>query len=304
MIPISLKKAMPGISPSTKKYPLVLIGVLLFSGLFFSAVSPETPARTIYNKMINALEANTGSVYLMHSLERIVHNKDMNEEEIFTKVNVHPIKVYLKIISGANKGTEILFVDGENNNKALVNPGKFLPDIHLSPSGSMMVKNEHHTIVTSGFMLVDAIMKASVKKMDAHGKFDSNFRYEGDVTWNGRSCFKIVIDDDSWTYTTYVAQKGETMSTIALKRLIPEYSLMELDGIKSFDEDLGGKTLKLPNGYAKKTVLYIDKANYYPVCQEMSDEKGVFERYEYKNLIVNPAFKPDEFTRDFSEYKF
>jgi len=287
------------------KYLLSLTILFFYGWICLSAVShPETQARIIYNKMIAALDANTGSTYLMHSNERLVHSKDMNDEQIFTKVNARPLKVYLKVITGGNKGTEILYIDGEDNNKALVNPGKFLPDLHLSPSSGLMVKNEHHTLVKSGFAFINAVMKTSVRRMDERGKFDSNFKYEGEVTWNGRSCYKIVIDDDSWTYTTYVAHSGETMSSISLKRLVPEYSLMELDGIKSFEEDLGDKALKLPTVYAKRTVLYIDKANNYPVYQEMSDENGVFERYEYQNLVVNPTYKADEFNRDFADYKF
>jgi outer membrane lipoprotein-sorting protein len=45
-----------------------------------------------------------------------------------------------------------------------------------------------------------------------------------------------------------------------------------------------------------KTVLYIDKETNFPIYQEMSDEKGVFEKYEYSNLVVNPIFKADDFS--------
>jgi outer membrane lipoprotein-sorting protein len=79
---------------------------------------------------------------------------------------------------------------------------------------------------------------------------------------------------------------------------------MDLNGLKHFDDNVAGKTLKVPTSYAKRTVLYIDEQINFPIYQEMSDEKGVFEKYEYSNLNVNPVFKADEFSETFSEYKF
>jgi len=114
----------------------------------------------------------------------------------------------------------------------------------------------------------------------------------------------LVIDDPTFTYTTYTAKKGENMFTVAAKFLVPEYSMVELDGVKNFEEDLGGKVLKIPTSYARKTVMYVDKENFFPVFQEVSDDKGIFERYQFFNLLVNPSFKPNEFTEDFPEYNF
>lgn len=94
------------------------------------------------------------------------------------------------------------------------------------------------------------------------------------------------------------------MYTLSQRLLIPEYSITELNGIKNFDEDLSGKTLKVPSSYAKKSTFYIEKATNLPIFQEMLDDKGVFERYEFFNVVVNPTFKADEFTEDFSGYDF
>jgi outer membrane lipoprotein-sorting protein len=74
--------------------------------------------------------------------------------------------------------------------------------------------------------------------------------------------------------------------------------------VKGMDDDLGGKTLKVPSSYAKKSVLYIQKDTKIPVYQEMSDDKGLFEKYEYRDVVVNPKFADDEFTTSFSDYRF
>jgi outer membrane lipoprotein-sorting protein len=49
-----------------------------------------------------------------------------------------------------------------------------------------------------------------------------------------------------------------------------------------------------------KRYLYIDEANSFPIYQEMNDDKGLYEKYEYNGLKVNPTFAGDEFTEEFS----
>ena len=208
------------------------------------------------------------------------------------------------MVSDPNKGTEILFVKGERSDKALVNPGKFLPTVKLAPTSSLLTKDQHHTLVSAGFVFLGKVVAEGIRKADEQKKFDTVFKYVADVTWNGRKCYKVTVEDPTWKWTTYKAAKGETMVSIGAKLLIPEYCMIEYNGVGSFDEDLGGKTLKVPTSYAKKTVLYIDKENNFPIYQEMSDDKGVFERYEFYNLVVNPAFKSNEFTEDFDGYGF
>ncbi len=283
--------------------PYVILSALV--AFTCSAIAPnESEARLIMNKMIKSIESHKAYTYTLQNNERIVNMKELRGGEIATKVNVKPLKVYMKMLAEPNKGVEILYVEGERNNKALVNPGKWLPTISLNPYGNLLTKDEHHTILTAAFDVVKKIVSEGMKNADAQGRFDEIFKYAGDVTWNGKACYKIVIEDNTWGYTTYKAVKGENISTIAAKLSISEYSFTELDGIKNYDEDLGGKTLKVPTAYAKKTIFYIDKENNLPIFQEMSDDKGIFERYQFFNLVVDPQFKSNEFAKDFSGYSF
>ena len=79
------------------------------------------------------------------------------------------------MIEDPNKGTEILYIEGENNGKAIVNPGKFLPTLKLSPYNSLLTKEQHHTILSSGFSIVGKIVESGVKRADDRGKFDEVF---------------------------------------------------------------------------------------------------------------------------------
>jgi hypothetical protein len=289
-----------------KKNLLIITSIVLLALLNFSMMKkPESQTRTIVNKMLRAIDTHKGCIYTMRSEERLVNMKSgLRGGDIFTKISVSPRKSYMKMVTDPNKGTEILYAEGERSNKALVNPGRFLPTISLSPYSSLLTKDQHHTILSAGFSYVAKIVAEGVRKADAQQRFEDAFKYAGDVTWNGKNCYKLIIEDPTYTRTTYTAQKGENMFNIAAKLLVPEYSMVEMDGVKNFEEDLGGKKLTVPNNYAKKTVMYIDKENFFPIFQEVSDEKGVFERYSFFNLVVNPNFKTDEFTKGYSEYNF
>lgn len=288
-----------------KKSTILSLVVVAVAVLSTSLVyKPESQTRTIVNKMLSAINAHKGSMYTMKSEERITGIKGLRGGMILTKINIAPKKLYLKMIEDPNKGTEMLYAEGEREGKALVNPGKYLPTLKLNPFSNLLTKDQHHTILSSGFTIVGKIVDQGMKKADAQGKFDEVFKYVGDVTWNGRNCYKLIIEDPTYSHTNYTALKGENMYKIAVKFLVPEYSMVESSGVKNFEEDLGGRTLKIPTSYSKKTIMYIDKENNFPIFQEVSDDKGIFERYSFFNLVVNPAFKSDEFTEKFSEYDF
>lgn len=280
-----------------------IVFIVAFVNFSFMA-KPENEAKRILTKMISSINGIKTISYTMRGLERIVGMKNLRGGDIYTKISYNSHKVYLKMITDPNKGTEVLYVKGERNDKALVNPGKFLPTVKLSPFNSLLTKDQHHTILSAGFLFTAKVTEAGIAKAESKNKFEEVFKYEGDVKWDGRECYKMLIEDPTWTYTTYKAAPGETMYTISQKLLIPEYCMVELNGVKSFEEDLGGRTLKVPTSYAKKTIMYIDKQTYLPVYQEMHDDKGVFERYEFYNVRINPSFSTDEFSEKFPEYNF
>ena len=260
--------------------------------------------RKVIDNMLNAIIKNKGSIYTMKGTERAKGKATPNVIEMYNKVNVSPLKIYGKVLSELNKGSELLFVKGERGDKVRVNPGKFLPSLNLAHTSILLTKDQHHTILTSGFIIVYKLMTEGIKRADAQGGFDKVFKLDGEVTYNGKKCFKVIVDDPTYAYVTATGLAGEDLYTFARRLLVPESAVMDLNGLKHFDENVTGKTLKVPTSYAKRTVLLIDQQTNFPISQEMSDEKGVFEKYEYSGLNTNPVFKADEFSETFSEYKF
>ena len=92
---------------------------------------------------------------------------------------------------------------------------------------------------------------------------------------------------------------------IATERMVSEYMIVQVnDDIDNYYDVKEGQVIKIPILYAKRTVLYIDKVKHLPIKQEMSDDKGLFERYSMTNLKVNPTIAPEEFQEDYKDYDF
>ena len=280
-----------------KSLAVVFILALVIVNMGFKPAPAASQTRQIVDNMLTAIAKHQGVSFVMDATERIVGKPaENNQMEMFTRVNINPLKIYGKVLKDPNKGTQLVYVTGEHDNKIRVKSG-WLPALNLSPTSSLLTKNQHHTLLTSGFMIVHKIVSDGIKRADGRGKFDEVFKYAGDVVYQKHNCYKILIDDPTYAYTTAVGQKGETVVTMARRLLVSEYHIMELNpSARNLDDDVSGKTLKVPSSYAKKTTLYIDKATNFPIYQEMSDEKGVYEKYEYTDVVINPAFKADDFS--------
>ena len=122
--------------------------ILLF--ITVTTHSQDIPfVRDLVNKMIENIDNKN---YLEFVLERNERNeKGFKKGKFFAKVNISPYKIYIKN-EVPKKGSEILYMEDENNNKALVNPN-FFPyiNVSLSPENSLMFAGGHHCLKDLGF---------------------------------------------------------------------------------------------------------------------------------------------------------
>lgn len=271
---------------------------LCLSLLFLGYTQAQT-AESVVNQMLSALEAGKTYQYTMVQEERI--DGDIHKNKIFTKIQESPKKVFIDNIEGANEGVQVLYVTGERDNKALINK---MFGIKLSPFNSLIRKNQHHTILESGFGLLISSVRDAKKRAEAQNAFDQVFQLAGTITFNGKSCYKLVLTDPTFTYENYTIQNGESLYSISMKKKVCEQLIVEKNGFGGFGGGKSGQTIQVPSSYAKKTILYIDKATMHPIYQEMHDEKGMFEKYTFYDLKVNPSFSAKDFSEDNSEYDF
>jgi hypothetical protein len=251
------------------------------------------------NKMIAAARSTQTLQYELYKWER-VGGKLLHENNI-VKWKRSPRSIYIKIMEPSVK--EVLYVEGKNNNMALVNVGKFLPNLNLDPNGGLMRKDKHHTIYATGFDYTVELIEHLVNKHkhQAH----QMARYLGQATVHGRACHKIELADPNFKYVPYTVGKGENLITIARKLKLSEFMILEKNpSVKSYYSVTPGQKIKIPTSFGAKTILCIDKITHLPASIEVFDDEGLFEKYEYKNVVVNPKFKDDEFSPDYKEYGF
>lgn len=154
-----------------------------------------------------------------------------------------------------------------------------------------------------GFGYLKTIIRNNIAKKGE--MFYTQAIYEGIVDWKGREFYKVVLDNRDFSYFTYEVQKGENLSSIANKFSVSDYMIMEANkSIKWYDDVKKGEKIKVPNTYARRIVLYLDKIYYLPFVQQIYDDKGLFEQFEMSSFIHNPNFDPAEFTPNYRDYHF
>lgn len=285
------------IRPFSYLFLLATIGLLICS--FIRPKNTEADKMTnelLLQKMFAAMDNLKTLRYNLQCNERIKGKMQHNESRV--KLQISPRKIYLYI-----KGIEVLWCEGTNNGNALVNPGSFpYINLNLDPMGSLMRKDQHHTINEMGYHYLKDIINDGLSKS---ADIDKNFILLGEEKYNDRMCYKLSISFPDFAWSSYTVKKNETFITIARKFHVSEYMMLENnpkhDGYSAVRE---GDVIKVPTYYSKLTLLLIDKEYLLPVNNKVFDDKGLFETYEYHDMEVNKPIDPQEFTKNFKGYNF
>lgn len=279
------------------KYLFLIICPLLFAANFM----PSKPSASVVAQQMFAQTKKIRSMsYYMKKLERV--DGKMETQESFAKVERSPYKVYTKQLAPKN-GLEVLYVEGENKGMATINPNGFpWVNLNLDPYGSIMRKKQHHTLLDAGYAHVVSILEFLFKKYAK--EIDSMASLESEV-WEGKDCWKVTFSNPYFKQEKVTFSQNETVSSWAAKKKLSEFMIVENNSqLKSYDDELKGKTLILPNDYSPKMTLLIEKQRMIPMLMEVHDDQGLFERYEYTKVKINPTFAPEEFTAGYEEYGF
>ena len=279
-----------------------LIFILLIStNLYAISQDSKTNPEYLINKMHESiLKYNQ----LRFSLYRSERSGDKFVVGSFdAKLQSNPYKFYLKN-KIPSEGSEILYIEGVNNGKAWVNPNSF-PFITLSlrPENSLLLAGGHHTIKEAGFMFFDKMFIAYQKKYKE--KMFDYLSYKGLITSKGLKYHKFVMNNPDYRFLSYTVKSGENLQNIALKRLLNIAKLKELN--PSYDDTEiipTGTKIKITSSYAKKAIFMLEVKSYLPVYQEIYDEKGVYEKYLYTNVITNKPILAEEFSPKYAAYNF
>jgi LysM repeat protein len=273
--------------------------LLLFSFAGADTVKRTGSCREIIEQMLDSIKHVKTQRYYVKSTERVDKHILFAESKI--KINSIPKKIYLY---NPQKNIEVLWASGMNGGNAIVRSGSMpLMNFNLDPYGSLMRKDQHHTIFDLGFQYIGITIANTIVK--APKDFDKHFQYAGSVVFDNHDCHQVVINYPEYKYIEYITQKGETVTSISQKLNTSDFKIRHINDLSSyFGAIKEGKKLMIPTPYANKAIVYIDKKSALPLSIKIYDDEGLFEGYEFYNVIVNRPFAENEFLKSYKDYGF
>ena len=111
-------------------------------------------------------------------------------QRIRMKLRQAPHSVYMKWLSG-DKGREVIYVDGQNDNEMLVHAGgwraRFLPVLSVDPVGSLAMREARHPVTEAG------LLGLAAKWLDARQSDEGGMTYRVETdTFDGAVCHKLT----------------------------------------------------------------------------------------------------------------
>ena len=261
----------------------------------------SSTACDLVRDMFKETEKVKNIVYVLRKGERI--QGQLSYQESFTKVTYFPMKIYTRTL-GNEGGEEILYVSGENKNRALVKPAGFpWTNLNLDPKGKLMRNNQHHTLLDAGYIKVIPIIQYQFQQFP--DKIESMFRMGTSCKIGGAECYTVIFENSAFGWETYTPGPGETLFSLAEKRRLSEWMIIEKNpDLHDFWTPVVGLPLKIPTVYALKMELFIEKDRKILRGFKVFDDDGLFEHFEFKELDINQPLGEDDFSRDAAEYGF
>ncbi len=215
------------------------------------------------------------------------------------KLQREPYKVYVKQLA-PKEGVEVLARAG--NPKTVVNLNSFpWINLYLDPHGSLMRRNQHHVVYDSGFDLMISILKYELSSKLS----EERLQRKENVIWQGKEMYHLELKNNDYDLIPYQVKPNETLDDIANKLHINAYAILELNkDVDDYEDVEEGQEIKVPTHYAKRMTLLIDKKTHLPLVIKVFDNKGLYEKYEYNSIRLNPVFAPNEFTMEYEGYNF
>jgi hypothetical protein len=284
--------------------PLFVVFIFLFAGLkpiHSQNLIDSISCQTALQSMLASIEALNTAKFKLISIERV--DGEMLTSSATGVVQYVPRKLFYRSFDAEDELMfEILYLQDENNNNALISPNGFpYINLNLDPLGSTIRKNKHLTILDAGgLFLVDMIKLGMTKYSNKIGDFN---RFS--MTKETETTTKLVIDNLDYAFTTYTVKEEDTFRSICLQLGVPEYKIIELnEDIDSYADLEEGQTIKIPSLYARKFEVIIRNQDYIPLVVRIFDDQGLFSEYYYEYFESNPTVNNQTFNRNNPAYTF
>ncbi len=283
-----------------KPFLLFKISLIIVVLVAFRMAQEPSASQIVYEMFTKTKEIKS-MIYTMQKKERI--NGEMQSQESTVKLNLNPFMMYLRQ-KAPKDGLEVLYKQGENDNKAVINTNGFpWMNVSLDPMGDVMRNNQHHTVYQSGYAHLMSILEHLILKYQK--ELEVIMVKKNSIVWEGQDCWVIVFTNPHFHFYKHTMRAGESILGIATKEKLSEHMIMERNPtLKSFTDVKAGQVIELPNDYSSKLELYIEKNRMIPLVMKVYDNQGLYEYYEYNNVKLNPTFDSNDFNKDNPNYGF
>jgi outer membrane lipoprotein-sorting protein len=266
------------------KKKLIVFGCAL-AGLLTGHTNAQNLDETI-QKSLSAMGSTKTMTYHFYAQERM-EDGTYSKSDVEFKVVASPLKIYANV--HLPQSAQVIY-DEKVSKEVKVKKGFKLS---LSPTNKLLMKGVHNPVTRAGFAQIKKILDKSIAQRKG-ADLSTFVTILGTVTYDGKECWKVQIDDAEYKIINYTVKAGTTnVWQIGNELAVSEYKIKELNKIG--DDVKAGQVLKVPSSYAKRTTLYVDKSNFLPIYHKLEDEKGIFEIYEFKGLKLGMNFTATDF---------
>lgn len=272
----------------------LLLPILFLVSLSFSTAA-QSPIDVAIEQTLASIKSVKSARYTFKNTERI-QGQLLTGEQVISYI-AQPYQVMLEFVA-PRKGTSIYFQQGKNNNKLVYDPVGFpYTKIYLDPLGDLARDRNHHTIFEVGFSSMGKIIT------HLHSNYPQYFKMLPDEAKLGKQLMKIEFDYAGYALVKHQVGADQSTKTIADQYFVNEYALLERNKhVKEFGKLKPGTVIDVPNCYAKKMIVWIDKMSKLPVMMELYDDLGLYEQYIYTNVQYNDPSIDQEMLRRSKEY--
>jgi outer membrane lipoprotein-sorting protein len=245
--------------------------------------------------------------YTMTLVSQEWRDDKLGPEQTLTAKWARPFRAYFKRLCEPNKGREILYAAGWNQNRLKVSLNTWPKRIRLNldPHGELAMAGTRHPVDETSIVYLANVVLDNFRRADERG--EATGADLGFETILGRRCRKVHLEIKQ-SVTTRVLGRDETLWDIEREADLAMAPLLHenrAQGWKTPGDAKPGATVRVPRYYGAKIDLWIDDELNLPLRAEIFDEDGhMFERFEHRDLRVNVGLGSEDFSPANPSYKF
>jgi hypothetical protein len=253
----------------------ILVLILFCLGSQIGTANNDTiDAKQVLIQFSDSMKTINNAYYLVANTER-VDGEYLSGKQYIT-YQKYPFRSKVDMVT-PNTGSQLVF--DYSSEYATYSPSGFpYFDMDLNPLGTLMRRNNHHTVHEIGFdYLIEVINSVLLSN-----KFDYNIIESTD------SIISIGVTSAKFGFIDYTVKANEDIRSISQRLKLNEYLILSNnEGVDFYDDISEGDLIKTPNSYAKQVTFTISRNEYYLKDIFVYDNLGLFEEYHYSIQSVN-----------------